>query len=63
MFIQATIDFTIVAVVLFLLVKGIKKTQALNKKKEEKQDEQVVTILTKDQELLEEIRDLLKKVK
>ena len=36
MFIQATIDFTIVAVVLFLLVKGIKKTQALNKKKEEK---------------------------
>lgn len=50
--IQATINFLIIAFVLFLIVKGI------NKLRKEKQED--APALTKDQELLVEIRDLLK---
>lgn len=58
MFIQNVIDFLIVALCIFLIVKAVNKFT--KKKKEEtpeppKKDEQVV--------LLEEIRDLLKKQK
>lgn len=51
--IQAIINFLIIGFVLFLLVKSINK---FNKKEEAPAD----TPPTKDQELLEEIRDLLK---
>ena len=61
-FIQAVVDFLIVALVWFLVVKGINaaKNKVAPKKKVE---EVVVESLSKDQELLTEIRDLLKKSK
>lgn len=63
MFIQAILDFAIVAFVLFVVVKGINTAKNRVSKKEKKVEEEVVASLTKDQELLEEIRDLLKKSK
>jgi large conductance mechanosensitive channel len=55
-FIQATIDFLIVAFSVFLLVKAINAT-----KKKEEAAPAAPPAPTKDQELLSEIRDLLKK--
>lgn len=55
-FIQVLIDFTIIAFAIFLVVKGINK---LSRKKEEAPAAPPAP--TKDQELLTEIRDLLKK--
>jgi large conductance mechanosensitive channel len=55
-FIQNIIDFLIIAVIIFIFVKGINKLmRAPEKKKDEKPP------LTKDQQLLTEIRDALKK--
>jgi large conductance mechanosensitive channel len=50
-FIQSLVDFGIIAFVVFLLVKGINRMQ-----RKEAED----PVPTKDQELLTEIRDLLK---
>lgn len=61
-FIQAVVDFLIVAFVLFMVVKGINTAKDKMTKKKPA-EEVVVASLTKDQELLEEIRDLLKKTK
>lgn len=55
-FIQTIVDFLIVAFTIFMLVKGMNN---LSKKKEAEQIP--VPGPTKDQELLTEIRDLLKK--
>ncbi len=55
-FIQNVVDFLIIAFCIFIMVKTINK---ISKKKEEKTDN--IPTLTKDQELLGEIRDLLKK--
>ena len=63
MFIQAILDFAIVAFVLFMVVKGINTTKNKVSKKDKKIEETVIATLTKDQTLLEEIRDLLKKSK
>ena len=52
-FLQVTLDFVIVAFCVFLFVKGI---NSLSKKKEE-----VPASLSKEEQLLTEIRDLLKK--
>ena len=52
-FIEALIDFVIVAFCIFLLIKGI---NSLKKKKEEE-----VPQINKEEQLLMEIRDLLKK--
>lgn len=62
-FIQSVVDFFIIAVCIFVMVKVIskirdkadKKLGIEHKKEEKKRDEQII--------LLEEIRDLLKKVK
>ena len=61
-FIQNIFDFLIIAVVIFLMVKiiGRLKRQLI---KEEEKVEPAPVIPTKDQELLTEIRDLLKKEK
>ncbi|MBS2770859.1 large conductance mechanosensitive channel protein MscL [Anoxybacillus rupiensis] len=56
MFIQTIVDFLIVAFSIFLLVKGLNKLH--QRKKQEKIEEQPV--LSKQEELLSEIRDLLK---
>lgn len=50
-FIQTAVDFTIIAFVIFLAIKGINKIK--------RPDEKIVPP-TKDQQLLIEIRDLLK---
>lgn len=59
-FIQNVVDFLITAFSIFIFIKVISK---LNRKKEEVKEEQVVEEpeLTVEQELLTEIRDLLKK--
>jgi len=60
-FIQIIIDFLIVAFCVFLLVKGINKLRTLTEKKKENESETTPSIPTKEEELLTEIRDLLKK--
>jgi len=55
-FIQALVDFTIIAFSIFMIVKGVSR---MNRKKSEITVESPAP--TKDQELLTEIRDLLKK--
>ncbi len=55
-FIQTLVDFTIIAFSVFMLVKVVTR---MNRKKEEAPIEPPAP--TKDQELLTEIRDLLKK--
>ncbi len=60
-FVQVTFDFVIMAFAVFLMIKGI---SALQRKKEEEPAPAPVVEepkLTMDQELLTEIRDLLKK--
>ena len=56
LFIQNIIDFLIIAFIIFIFVKLYRKT----KKEDKKEPKQEVPTLTKDQELLIEIRDLLK---
>jgi large conductance mechanosensitive channel protein len=58
MFIQVVIDFILVAFSIFLLIKGI---MSLKRKEEEKPAPEEPAKPTVDQELLTEIRDLLKK--
>lgn len=55
-FITVFIDFLIVAFVMFLVVKAMNKA-----KKKQEQEPTAPPVPTKDQELLSEIRDLLKK--
>lgn len=57
MFIQNIIDFIIVALCIFLMLKGINK---LNRKKEESAPEPEAPAGPTQEELLAEIRDLLK---
>ena len=57
-FITAVINFLIMALVLFLILKGFNKLASMGKKKEE-----AVAPKTDEAILLEEIRDLLKKRK
>lgn len=56
-FIQNIVDFLVIAFVIFIALKMIIKL----KKKEEVKEEPKAPSYTKDQELLMEIRDLLKK--
>lgn len=58
-FITAVINFILIAIVLFFIVKSINKFNNLRKEKEEKQD--TVSTLSNEEILLAEIRDLLKK--
>jgi len=58
-FIQVTIDFLIVALCIFLVIKGINKLSNLRKKEEEAAPAPPEP--TTEEKLLTEIRDLLKK--
>ena len=60
-FIQVLIDFIIVAFCIFLMIKVIKRLSQLGKKKEEEPAAPAEPELTKEEQLLTEIRDLLKK--
>ena len=57
-FIQNTIDFLIVALAVFVVVKLMNE---LRKRRQEQPEEPAPEALTKDQQLLIEIRDALKK--
>lgn len=57
-FIQTLVDFTIVAFAIFMMIKSVNK---FTMKKEETAPPPAPPAPTKDQELLTEIRDLLKK--
>ncbi len=65
LFIQNVVDFLIVALCIFTVIKILnsfnKKVKDKIKKEEEKEKKEEKPSLTKDQELLIEIRDLLKK--
>ena len=60
LFIQNIIDFLIIALCVFLMIKTINKMTSLKKKKEEPKKEEKPE-KPADVKLLEEIRDLLKK--
>ena len=62
-FIQNIVDFLIVALCIFVMVKMINKLNNLNKKKEVKAEIKEEVKKSEDILLLEEIRDLLKKKK
>ena len=59
-FITAVINFVIMALILFCLLKGINKIMTIGKKKEEEKEAEAKAA---DIALLEEIRDLLKEKK
>jgi large conductance mechanosensitive channel len=59
MFLQKIIDFLLVAVVVFFMVKLMNRFR--RKKEEPKPAEPIKPVLTPEAELLTEIRDLLKK--
>ncbi len=59
-FITAIINFIIMAFVIFLIVKLLNKLMSLGKKKKQEEPEPAAPEPTVDQELLMEIRDLLK---
>jgi len=59
-FVTAIINFLIMALVLFLMLKGVNKLVSVKKKKE---DEPKAPVKSDETLLLEEIRDLLKKRK
>lgn len=62
--IQSVLDFAIIAFALFVVVKAINTAKEKIAKKEARQEaKQEITKLTTEQELLTEIRDILKKHK
>jgi large conductance mechanosensitive channel len=58
MFIQTVVDFLIIAFSVFLFVKVLNK---LYRRKKQEEKKEASPALTKQEELLTEIRDLLKK--
>ncbi len=62
-FIQAVINFLIIAFVIFMVVKAMNKVMNLKKKKEDKEAKEEALVKSDEVVLLEEIRDLLKKNK
>lgn len=62
-FLATVINFLVVSFAIFMLIKGINKLQNLKKKKEEEivETETEVASISPEQQLLTEIRDLLKK--
>ncbi len=61
LFINNVISFVIVALVLFFIVKGVNNAKAKMEKAEAEAEEAVAAEPVKQEVLLEEIRDLLKK--
>ena len=59
-FIQVAVDFLLVAICIFLVIKAINKAKALSEKKKEEEAAAAPAPKPDDVVLLEEIRDLLK---
>ena len=62
-FIQNVIDFLIIALAIFFMIKGITRLSELKKKKEEEETPAAPPAPSKEEVLLTEIRDLLKEKK
>jgi len=62
-FIQNCIDFLFIAFVIFLMIKLITKLKSLKKKKDDAAAEEAAAEPSKEEQLLTEIRDLLKEKK
>ena len=62
-FIQNVVDFLIIAICVFLMIKGINKLSNLKKKEEVPAEPEAEPAPTKEEVLLSEIRDLLKEKK
>lgn len=62
-FIQNVVDFLIIAICVFLMIKGINKLSNLKKKEEVPAEPEPEPAPTKEEVLLAEIRDLLKEKK
>lgn len=62
-FIQNVVDFLIIAICVFLMIKGINKLSNLKKKEEVPAEPEAEPAPTKEEVLLTEIRDLLKEKK
>jgi large conductance mechanosensitive channel len=60
MFLQTILDFLITAFSIFMFIKAI---NVLKKKQEQEKDKEVAAVLSKEEELLKEIRDILKEQK
>ncbi len=59
-FIQNIVDFLIIAVAIFIMVRTFNKLSEIRRKREEKQIQVESVSVAKSEELLAEIRDLLK---
>lgn len=62
-FLSDVINFIIMALILFLLVKGMNSLMGLGKKKKKEEEKPAPPAPTKEEVLLTEIRDLLKESK
>ena len=62
-FAGSVIDFIIIALVIFLMIKAINAAQKKISKKNDQDGKKIVESLSKEQKLLTEIRDLLRKWK
>lgn len=62
-FLSAVINFIIMALILFLLVKGMNSLMGLGQKKKKAEEKPAPPAPTKEEVLLTEIRDLLKESK
>ena len=62
-FITSIINFILIALVIFLVVKGMNKLSAIRKKDEEEEEEEAPAEPSAEEVLLTEIRDLLKEKK
>lgn len=62
-FLSAVINFIIMALILFLLVKGMNSLMGFGKKKKKAEEKPAPPAPTKEEVLLTEIRDLLKESK
>lgn len=59
-FIQACLNFFLIALTIFFFVKGINRMRAAAEKKKEADAEEAAAVVAEDVALLTEIRDLLK---
>jgi len=60
-FIQTTLDFLIIALCVFIMVRAINKLTKKNKKEQAAKEEVKAPVVSNEEKLLAEIRDLLKK--
>lgn len=59
-FIQSIINFVIIGAAIFIMIKAIEKAKSLNPLAKKAEEEEAVEEICKEEQLLTEIRDLLK---